>query len=132
YQRESERRHHTGQAGLVASPPFFRGCPAKGSPSARARRSAVGRPAARWALGATSTWPSLRLVERAMQELTPRAIRFRLGFAHGGLESCTEDGLVVVLALELRAMLVAPMDAQDFLQRITSWLAAGTIERRDD
>ena len=66
-----------------------------------------------------------------MQELAPRAIGFRLGFAHGGLKRSAEDGLVVVLALELRAMLVAPMDAQDFLERVTGRLAAGTIERRD-
>ena len=112
--------------------PFFFGvATASGVCPARARGSAVVRSTARWALGSASAGRSLRWGQRAMQELAPRAIGFRLGFAHGGLKRSAEDGLVVVLALELRAMLVAPMDAQDFLERVTGRLAAGTVERRD-
>jgi hypothetical protein len=67
-----------------------------------------------------------------MQELAPRAIGLRLGFADGALEGRAEDRLLVVLAFELRPMLVAPVDAQDFFQRVAGRLAAGTVERRDD
>src|SRR5215470_9793136 len=67
-----------------------------------------------------------------MQELAPRAIGLGLGFAYRGLKSCAEDRLLVVVPFEVRPMLVAPVDAEDFLQRVSGRLTAGTVERRND
>jgi len=67
-----------------------------------------------------------------VKELAPRAIGLGLGFAHRALKSRAEDRLIVVLALEFRPMLVAPVDAEDFFQRVTGRLTAGAVERRDD
>src|SRR5262244_1771205 len=67
-----------------------------------------------------------------MQELAPRAIGFRFGFADGALKRGTEGRLLVVVAFEVRTVLVAPVNAQDFLQRVAGRLAAWAVERRDD
>ena len=65
-----------------------------------------------------------------MHELAPGAIGLRFRFAHSAQKACIEDRSLIVSAVELGPMLVAPMHTQDFLQRVTRRLAAGAVRRR--
>jgi len=60
-----------------------------------------------------------------MQELTPQPIRIAAGLRAAGEKRFRPHG-VVVGAIAVWQVSIAPADVEDFQRRVSVWLAAGT------
>src|SRR5713226_590286 len=62
-----------------------------------------------------------------MHELAPRAIGLGLGFARTAQKASAEHGSLIIGAVRLGPMLIAPVHGQDFAERIALRVAAGAV-----
>ena len=65
-----------------------------------------------------------------MEQLAPEAIGLGLGLGQSTQTVSAECRSSIVHAVGPRSMLVAPMDGQDFSQRVALQVAAGTVQGR--
>ena len=70
------------------------------------------------------------VVQGAMEQLAPEAIGLGLGLGQSTQTVSAERRSSIVHAVGPRSMLVAPMDGQDFSQRVALQVAAGTVQGR--